>query len=112
MRKILIRTTLVVVGILALAVIYVWFSFQPPASMDSFTAAPVPITLAGVTIVNPEQDRLENQRLRISGDVIEQIEAAGAGAGEEASPYRGAYVLPGLVDLHSHLPPETPMNLT
>lgn len=112
MRKILIRTTAVVGGVLALTIGYVWYEFQPPAPMQA--AAMAEVTLAGVTIVNPAQQRLENQRLRLSDGVIQQIEAAGdqPDPGEETARYRGAFVLPGLIDMHTHLPPDTPLNMT
>ena len=112
MRKILIRTTAVLGGVLALTIGYVWFEFQPPASMQA--AATAEVTLAGVTIVNPTQQRLENQRLSLNGDVIQRIEAAGddPDLGEETARYRGAFVLPGLIDMHTHLPPDTPLNMT
>lgn len=91
--------------------LYVWIKLRPPSP-------PKPIAsdfiLSGVTLVNPGQERREHQSIHVRRGVIEQIETERAGKGERngASLYSGAYVLPGLIDLHTHLPPASPLKLT
>src|SRR5262249_28320487 len=67
---------------------------------------PVPaqgITLSGVTVVNPGLDRRTNQTVRVEGGAIKSIVADTSSAGDTS--YTGAYVLPGLIDMHVHNPP-------
>ena len=66
---------------------------------------PVPrqgIVLPGVQVVNPGQGRgdREVQTVVVEGDQIAHI-APGDGPGM----YAGSYVLPGLMDMHVHIPP-------
>src|SRR5262245_14553444 len=64
------------------------------------------VTLDDVTIVNPERGRLEHRKSVVAGSTIAGIEPA-SGADSPGAPeeYRGAYVLPGLIDMHVHHPP-------
>ncbi|MDH3210933.1 MAG: amidohydrolase family protein [Myxococcales bacterium] len=59
--------------------------------------------LAGVTLVHPGAGREPERTLSVRGGRIYRIEPAGPGAG--GGPYSGAFVLPGLIDLHVHHPP-------
>jgi imidazolonepropionase-like amidohydrolase len=74
---------------------------RPPAPL----ALPEPgAVLDGVTLIRPGEGREEHRRVVVRGGVIESIEPASPGA---AGPFAGAYVMPGLVDLHVHFPPAT-----
>jgi cytosine/adenosine deaminase-related metal-dependent hydrolase len=64
-----------------------------------------------VTIVNPGGAHVAGQRLVVREGSIASIEPAGAAAGEPAS-FAGAFVLPGLIDMHVHFPPDTGLRQT
>ena len=85
--------TALIAALLGLAVLALW----PPR-----VTAPArrSLVLEGVTVVNPGRSRDPNQRLEIREGRISSV-APGAASG----PYAGAFVLPGLVDMHSHYPP-------
>jgi hypothetical protein len=57
--------------------------------------------LAGVTVVNPGLERQARCRVVVAGSCIDQVCRDPAGGG----PFAGAYVLPGLIDMHVHIPP-------
>jgi cytosine/adenosine deaminase-related metal-dependent hydrolase len=62
--------------------------------------------LAGVNMVNPGQGRQVDQTIIVTGDRITSISPGPAAPGSsEAGRYRGAYVLPGLIEMHIHFPP-------
>ena len=65
--------------------------------------------LPGVTIVNPGRGRRERVDLSVEGDAIAAI--ATELEGQRLDRYAGAFVLPGLIDLHTHLPPDNALNL-
>src|SRR5215216_4524489 len=77
--------------------------------------APPPIAakgkfqLDGVTIVNPMQDRRANATIEVSGGAIAAIlDTQGPGPRD----FAGCFALPGLVDMHVHLPPDNALRLT
>jgi imidazolonepropionase-like amidohydrolase len=109
---------------------FVWTKIRPPSTATAglIAVAGPDLVLRGVTVINPGSGRRENCVVTIRGGRIVEVaaEAAGdasAGAGDApatpANPastveaaYRGAFLLPGLVDMHTHLPPASPLNLT
>lgn len=62
-------------------------------------------TLANVTLIEPGRGgfRREGVRLVGTGALIESIANASPGS---VDPYVGAYVIPGLTDMHVHFPPD------
>jgi cytosine/adenosine deaminase-related metal-dependent hydrolase len=77
--------------------------------------APPPIAakgkfqLDGVTVVNPMQDRRANATIEVSGGAIAAIlNTQGPGPRD----FAGCFALPGLVDMHVHLPPDNALRLT
>lgn len=80
-------------------------------SVPPLALSPRGVVLANVTVINPGLGRAEGRTLRIAGDRIESIEAAAAGPGEDAG-FSGAYLLPGLIDMHVHFPPHTRLHQT
>jgi imidazolonepropionase-like amidohydrolase len=63
-------------------------------------------------LINPGRDRSEHRTMRVSEGRIEAIGNIAAGKGDALSAYAGMYVLPGLIDMHSHLPPDNPLQLS
>lgn len=70
--------------------------------------------LLGMNVISPGLGRWEQQTLSIRNDSIEYIErdAAERNSNNPLSQYAGSYVLPGLVDLHTHLLPDNALKLT
>jgi hypothetical protein len=89
------------VGVIAVAALALWSIVWPPAPLARPEQGAV---LDGVTLIEPSATRREGMRLAIEGSRIAAIEPAGAAP---SGPYAGAFVLPGLVDLHVHFPPPT-----
>ena len=65
--------------------------------------------VGGVTVVNPMQGRRANATIEISGGAIAAIADT---QGPTPLDYTGCYALPGLVDMHVHLPPDNALKLT
>ena len=85
---------LVVVGLA------IFWLLQPPA--------PLPVPERGgsfdhVTVIQPGESRRVAQTLSISGSTIGAI----APSEGDSGPYAGMYVLPGLVNMHAHHPPQS-----
>jgi imidazolonepropionase-like amidohydrolase len=64
--------------------------------------------IAGVTVVNPTRGRRERQTIAIADGEIAGISAAKPDIAE----FSGCFALPGLIDMHVHLPPENALKLT
>jgi imidazolonepropionase-like amidohydrolase len=93
----IVRNIVIVAAIVAIGVAVVLW---PPSPMP---VPPQGLSISGVTIINPSRDRRPNQSLVVSGGTISSISER---APENADPrFRGAYVLPGLIDMHVHTPP-------
>ena len=60
-----------------------------------------PIVLDNVTVINPTRGRQAQQRVSIQAKRIEDIRDSERDA---TGPYAGMYVLPGIVDMHTHYP--------
>ncbi|MEQ5788767.1 amidohydrolase family protein [Erythrobacter sp. NFXS35] len=103
------RRALAVLTVLCFAVGVVWLVvFRVPAP-------PAPahqgFVLDGVTIINPMQDRSSDTRIVVQGGIF----ARDAGAGSDLpvlEQYRGRFVLPGFIDMHTHLPGDNLLKLT
>ena len=93
-------------GLALIGVIVVLEAFAPPAPVKPVADA---FTIEDVTIINPGGAHEVHQTLRVrDGHVV----APGARSGPDLRRYRGMYVLPGLVDMHGHMPPANPLQLT
>lgn len=62
-----------------------------------------------VTVVNPMHGRRVNATLQIADAAIADISD---GKAEPAGEFAGCFALPGLVDMHVHLPPDNALKLT
>lgn len=60
-------------------------------------------TFDHVTIIQPAESRRENQTLSVNRDAIGTLEPSTG----ERGPYAGMYVLPGLINMHAHHPPQS-----
>lgn len=97
MRKaVVVLGALLVVG--AALVLALRAVLRPPAVRVPERAG---LVLDGVTVIQPGLARESERRVTIVGDRIEAIEPA---APDAPSPHRGMFVLPGLVDMHTHYP--------
>jgi cytosine/adenosine deaminase-related metal-dependent hydrolase len=88
----------------------VWRALRLPAPPPP---AAVSFSLVDVTVVSPGRGRVEHQTLDVRGGAIRRL--APSEAADDAGPFRdlqGAFVVPGLVDLHTHLPPDNALRLT
>ena len=88
------------IGLLALVAGAVWLQLRLPVPLQP---TPQGVILSDVTVINPGESRTAGRRVVTEGDRIASIEAV-ADAVDAGSPYAGAYVLPGLTDMHVHLP--------
>jgi hypothetical protein len=95
-----------VVGVLG---ILVWRALrlpEPPVPARTFA-------LVDVTIVEPGRGRREHQTLSVRHGDIRQVRAATSADDTGLfGELKGAFVMPGLVDLHAHLPPDNALALT
>jgi imidazolonepropionase-like amidohydrolase len=77
--------------------------YRPPV----VEVPPQGTVLAGVTVVNPGLDRQEGQTVIVEGDRITRVSGGGpASSGYGDRSYVGCTVLPGLIDMHVHIPPQ------
>jgi len=96
--RLLLRIAAVAALCLAAAAFGVWLVFRPPQALPEREPG---ARIEGVTVVEPGRARTPGRTLVIEGDRIARVEAAGGAGG----PFAGAFALPGLVDMHVHLPP-------
>ena len=97
--RFLVRLGAVLLAVLCVIGFSLWWVVRPPAPL------PVPdrgAVLEGVTLVEPGASRRSGMRLVVEGEAIASIESAGGSAG---GGFSGAFVLPGLTDVHVHFPP-------
>lgn len=65
------------------------------------------LRLSDVTVINPGRDRRPKQTLSVAGEKIARISESNAqeSVGTNTRRFAGAYVLPGLIDMHVHFSP-------
>src|SRR5215470_7641586 len=66
-------------------------------------------SIGGVTVVNPMQGRRAAATLAVADGAIADI---ADGSSEGLLDFAGCFALPGLVDMHVHLPPDNALKLT
>ena len=97
--KLLITLGVIVAGLAA----WLLMALTPPALPRP---AATNFSLHDVTVINPMMDRIEGAVLHIKGDRLELTSASQEGE-EDALPsldeYRGHYVLPGFIDMHTRI---------
>jgi Amidohydrolase family len=108
------------VVVLVVAAVWLWRTLTPPSPL---TAIADDFTLADVTVVMPMHERMPHATLAVREGTIQELATAAAAGDAGTAPaddpaaaalarLRGAYVLPGLVDMHAHLPPDNALKLT
>ena len=93
------ETTLSILAIITLAFILALQIPHPLQPIPSHDEAPG-LILNNVTVVSPGLENMTQQQLTIIGNTINRIEKAQHNTGE----FSGMFVLPGLTDMHVHLP--------
>ncbi len=97
--KTLLRVAGGLLVVLLLTAGVLWYSLTPPAPLEQPEQG---LTLEGVIVVQPGEGRSGSNRI-----IIEQGTIASVRTSAEAGEFSGAFVLPGLVDMHVHFPPKT-----
>jgi imidazolonepropionase-like amidohydrolase len=69
--------------------------------------------VSGVTVVNPMHGRHAGATLAIADGAISDIAEGSSGprSSETGSDFTGCFALPGLIDMHVHLPPDNRLKL-
>ena len=65
--------------------------------------------LGGVTVINPMQGRRAAATLAVADGAIAEISD---GSSDATLDFAGCFALPGLIDMHVHLPPDNALKLT
>ena len=94
--------------VLALIGGWVFFQLKPPKSAR---AAADDFILTDVTVIEPTLSRDTKVTLRVVNGSI-QRGSDGIDGAVTIPELSHTYVLPGLVDMHAHLPPDTPLKLS
>lgn len=103
--KIAIRIVIGLALAVAALLLVLYIALAPPAPLG----VPEPgAVLSGVTVINPGHGREANRLVRVEGETIASIASADGTTGE----YSGAFVLPGLIDMHAHFPPPSALGNT
>jgi hypothetical protein len=89
---------------------FVAVSLSPPPSAEPVLEGS--FRLAGVQVIEPGLRRLEDATIEVRGDELSSVRTGHRGDTSDLGEFRGMYVLPGLLDLHTHLPPDTALALT
>jgi imidazolonepropionase-like amidohydrolase len=93
------RILLAIVVVVAVAAAGLYWMLQPPAPL------PVPgpgAAIDHVTVIQPGESRRTDQTITVANSAIGAIAASDGARG----PYADMYVLPGLINMHAHHPPQ------
>src|SRR5262245_8681283 len=93
------RILIAILVVLGAAAAGVYWMLQPPAPL------PVPERVAAidyVTVIQPGESRRAYQTITVAGSVIGTVAPSDGAHG----PYAGMYVLPGIINMHAHHPPQ------
>lgn len=110
MRRALLGILGLTLVLAAPVLLVVWWALRLPAPQPPAART---FALVDVTIVDPGRGRREHQTLSVRRGDIRHVRPTTSG--DDAGllgDLRGAFVAPGLVDLHAHLPPGNALNLT
>ncbi len=82
----------------------------PPPGPAPFAAGSFRLT--GMTVIEPKRGRVSDASIEVRDGILTQIGSKNAALSPGLEGLRGGYVLPGLMDMHTHFPPQTPLGLT
>ena len=104
------RAFIGVAAIALAAAAFVAWSLDPPKGVephldDSFQ-------LTDLQLIEPGLRRTQNMTLKVTGGAISSVRPTRSGEPSDWEELQGMYVLPGLMDLHTHLPTDSPLALT
>jgi imidazolonepropionase-like amidohydrolase len=109
-RRIAPRVALVVVLVLVAALVWLWGAVAPP---EPLAMPEQGVVLSDVTLVQPGEWHRPNRRVVVEGGTIGEIGPFRAeGAEDSPAGLYGLFALPGLIDMHVHFPPDTPLRQT
>jgi imidazolonepropionase-like amidohydrolase len=94
------RILIAIVVVLVVGAAGLYWTLQPPSPL------PVPersATIDHVTVIQPGESRRADQTLTVADSTIGTIAASDG----ERGPYAGMYVLPGIINMHAHHPPQS-----
>ena len=66
-------------------------------------------SIGGVTVINPMHGRRGGATLSIADGAISDV---AEGSSDAIADFAGCFALPGLIDIHVHLPPDNALKLT
>jgi hypothetical protein len=99
--RIVLRGLVALLLLLGGLAIVAWWILRPPSPLELPAQG---LTLNGVTVIEPGKTRRSHAQLVVNDNRIAAISEAAPGA---SGRFGGAFVLPGLNDVHVHFPPPT-----
>jgi Amidohydrolase family len=108
MKRWLVGSLLAITVLTIVTALLVWRAFTPPGPLGPTATA---FALHNMTVINPGASRTTGQNLTVRDGLIQAI-ASGEMPSGALQALNGMYVLPGLADMHAHLPPRNPLKLT
>lgn len=103
--RVVVAAAVVIGGLAAL----LWFSLMPPAPLARPDQG---VVLESVTLIQPGEGRRVGQRLVVEGAAIAEVGPSAAASDSADDEWSGAFVLPGLIDMHVHFPPDVGLHQT
>lgn len=102
LARILLRTGAALLLTLATGGALLWLGLQPPRLP---TPARATFTIKDVTLINPGQDRVSHVDIAVADGVIRRITSTSADVRPGDVRCTRCFALPGLMDMHAHMPP-------
>src|SRR5882724_1912298 len=109
MKRWFLRSLFAIAALMIVAALLVWRAFAPPGPLQPTATA---FALHNMTVVNPGVGRSAGQNLTVRDGLIQSIAPGDDLPGGSLHSLGGMYVLPGLADMHTHLPPRNLLKLT
>jgi len=104
-----VRSLFAIAALMIVAALLVWRAFAPPGPLQPTATA---FALHNMIVVNPGVGRTAGQNLIVRDGLIQSIAPGDDMPGGSLHSLSGMYVLPGLADMHTHLPPRNLLKLT
>ncbi len=96
-------------GLVAGSLLLLQKALEPPPPL---IAQATRFSLSGVTLVTPGIERRPGQGILVADGSIQRISSSIGSFPAALEDYSGAYVLPGIIDAHAHLPPDNALKLS